>query len=435
MTAPHSGPRYYSSAQAKQSGTGRYSTGRSSVLTPASWLLVAVALVLIGVLTYYLTLTTRPEISSLNPTPNSLQNPGVVDLEAHVTSPRTIEEATFLVDGDEVPATLEQVEDGRWRIQYQQIFERGEREVLLRVTDSSGRTAEHAWSFEASGDLIEPRMILMSPPSDAIVAPGLNGVAIQTTTFGDIENVELAFDGEPVRTDIEEIDTGTEYSNQDDMPIFDWLVRATYRLEAGSTQVEATVTDEFGATASAEWTIRVSPSESLANAQYFDLTGEYITEPFLSYFEENDGSTTIGPPVGPAFAEEGGELRQYFRYARLELDSDGNVYRGLIGREVFGEPENPPDRAPGSGARQFDATGHYIVGTIRGFWEDNGGLGTFGYPLSQEFETDNGYAQYFERALIEVTVLGSYEIVDLSRLGEQLYAEYLAEANVSPDED
>ena len=405
------------------------------MLAPASWLLAAVALALIGVLTYYLTLTTRPEISEISPAPNSSQIPGLVSLEAYVNSQRSIDEAVFIIDGEEISPSLEQEEDSRWRIHHAQVFDRGEREIVLQVTDASGRTAEHTWSFDAGGNLIEPRLVLLSPPSDARLAPGPNGITIQSTTFADIDSVELTFDGEPVETEIEELDGGTEYTNQDDLPIFDWHIRATDRLSSGSILVEAEITDEFGATSATSWTIEVADDEVFANARFFEQTGEYAAEPFLSFWKEENGQTTIGAPVGPPFTDGNGEQMQYFRFARLELDEEGVIHRGLIGREVFGEPENPPDRAPGSNARLFDATGHYIIGTIREFWEDNGGLITFGYPLSQEFETDTGYAQYFERALIEVIVLGSHELVELAPLGERLYDSRILEEGSRPSDE
>ncbi len=383
-----------------------------------------------------MTLTTRPEISEISPDPNSSQPPGDVAIGATINSQRSIEEALLLIDDEEVIPELHDEGDSRWRIEHEQVFERGERAITLKVTDSSGRTTEHSWTFEAGGDLIDPRLALLSPPQDALLAPGDNGVVIQATTFADIDSVQITFDGEPINAEIEDMGTGTEYSNQDDLPIYDWQIRADSRLQGGGTQVDAEITDEFGATTTASWTLRIVWDEDDANARFFRDTGEYLVEPFLSYWEDNDGETTIGSPVAAPLADENGAQMQYFKFARLELDEDGDVHRGLIGREMFGEPENPPDRAPGSGARQFEATGHFIVGTIRDFWEDNGGLEVFGYPVSQEFETDNGYAQYFERALIEVSQFGSHEFVELAPLGERLYNSRTQESGQArPDDD
>ncbi|TVR70214.1 MAG: hypothetical protein EA415_13140 [Sphaerobacteraceae bacterium] len=392
----------------------------SRTFAPASWALVIIALLLIGVLTYYLTLTTRPEISSISPPPNSSQAPGLVSVEVMVNSQRGIDSATLTVDEETVSPSIEQIEDSTWRVAYEEVFERGDRELSLQVIDESGRAAEHTWNFASGGDLIQPRLSLSAPPSDVRVEPGPNGVVVRATTFADIDEATITFDGEPTNSQITQIEAATEYADEG-VPVYEWEIRAETRLESGDTEVGIEVIDEFGAVAERTWTMAVAVGSNTASARYFSQTHHYIAEPFLSFWDENDGETTIGPPVGPAFAEENGAQQQYFRYARLELNDEGDVQRGLIGREIFGDPENPPDRSPGSGAREFDATGHYIIGTIQDFWDDNGGLNTFGYPISQEFETDSGYAQYFERALIEVIVLGSYELVEIAPLGRQMY--------------
>lgn len=389
--------------------------------SPASWALVIIAIVLIGVLAYYLTLTTRPEISGISPAPNSTQAPGTVAVEVFVSSQRGIDSSTLQIDDEEITPQIEQIDDSTWRIHHDQVFDRGERQLALSVTDESGRTADHTWTFSSAGDLIQPRMVMSSPPADVRLEPGPNGVIIRATTFADIDEVNVSFNGESVNSQIEQIEIVTEYDNDELVPVYEWEIRAETRLDSGSIEAGIEIIDEFGATAERTWELAVSVGPNTANARYYQQTHQYIAEPFLTFWDENDGATTIGAPVGPAFAEENGAQQQYFRYARLELNDDGNVQRGLIGREIFGEPENPPDRSPGSGAREFEATGHYIVGTIQDFWDDNGELSTFGYPISQEFETETGYAQYFERALIEVIVLGSYELVELAPLGEQMY--------------
>ena len=63
--------------------------------------------------------------------------------------------------------------------------------------------------------------------------------------------------------------------------------------------------------------------------------------------------------------------------------------------------------APEQGAYYFPETGHNLGGTFADFWEANGGLAVFGYPLSEVFEErlEDGQVhavQYFERARFEV---------------------------------
>jgi hypothetical protein len=48
------------------------------------------------------------------------------------------------------------------------------------------------------------------------------------------------------------------------------------------------------------------------------------------------------------------------------------------------------------------ATGHYVRGVFRDFWDKNGGLANFGYPITDEYVYRSGRVfQYFERARFE----------------------------------
>ena len=69
--------------------------------------------------------------------------------------------------------------------------------------------------------------------------------------------------------------------------------------------------------------------------------------------------------------------------------------------------------------RYFQATGHYLRGAFRSFWERKGGLPIFGYPITEEYyrKADGRIVQYFERARFELTVQGNQAIIDLGRLG------------------
>lgn len=384
---------------------------------------MGVAIVLIGVLTYYLTLTTRPEISQISPQPNSEQAPGPVELVAVISSQDEIDSVEFTVDGESIRPSIEQSGQNQWTARHEQVFDRGWREIRLEATDSAGRSVEHSWGFEAGGDLIPPRLALVSPPADVSIEQGTNGVQLHVTTFADIGDVDVEIDGQPVRARVEEAEPTGEYSTRDGMTIHEWNVSAIADIVVGTAAISVEVADEHGAMARDEWQIEVQ-LEDEADARFFEETEQYVGEPFLSYWEENDGEEVIGAPVGPPLSTEDGDQHQYFQYARLELGEDGAVHRGLIGREIFGDPETPPNRPPGDGARLFDPTGHYIHGVIREFWEENGGLEVFGYPLSQEFETDDGLAQYFERALIQVIEQNGEQEVELAPLGEQLYEEY-----------
>jgi hypothetical protein len=76
---------------------------------------------------------------------------------------------------------------------------------------------------------------------------------------------------------------------------------------------------------------------------------------------------------------------------------------GQFGRILH--PADPPAaRLPG--AAYFDETGHNLGGRFLEYWQQNGGLAVFGFPLSEEFEEVLGdgktyRVQYFERARFE----------------------------------
>jgi glycosyl hydrolase family 99 len=69
-----------------------------------------------------------------------------------------------------------------------------------------------------------------------------------------------------------------------------------------------------------------------------------------------------------------------------------------------GQPAPAPAPAP-SNCRQFPETGHQVCGRILEYWEQNGGLPVFGYPItdqaSQQVEGKTFQAQLFERNRLE----------------------------------
>lgn len=75
----------------------------------------------------------------------------------------------------------------------------------------------------------------------------------------------------------------------------------------------------------------------------------------------------------------------------------------------------------------FPQTGHSLRNGFKAFWQANGGLAVFGYPISEEFsETTAGgqqlTVQYFERYRFEYhpELAGTGQTVQLSRLGADL---------------
>lgn len=79
--------------------------------------------------------------------------------------------------------------------------------------------------------------------------------------------------------------------------------------------------------------------------------------------------------------------------------------------------------APAQAATELayvSATGHYMRGAFRDFWDKNGGLANFGYPITEEYidpQNERIY-QYFERARFERAAPNA-TAVDLGLLGRQ----------------
>ena len=61
--------------------------------------------------------------------------------------------------------------------------------------------------------------------------------------------------------------------------------------------------------------------------------------------------------------------------------------------------ETPAEIPPGG--YYFPQTQHSMSGAFRQYWEENGGLARFGYPITRVFETGGVRVQYYERARFE----------------------------------
>lgn len=100
-----------------------------------------------------------------------------------------------------------------------------------------------------------------------------------------------------------------------------------------------------------------------------------------------------------------------------------------------------PAPAAAQGERCFSATGYCISGAIRRFWEENGGLAVFGYPLTplqpETIEGQTLQVQWFERNRLELRPERPWPAsVQLGRLGADHLAlqgrDWLAAPEVAP---
>ncbi len=156
----------------------------------------------------------------------------------------------------------------------------------------------------------------------------------------------------------------------------------------------------------------------------FAETGFCVRGRFLDYWTINGGLARNGYPLSEERREtldDGNEYTvQYFERVRLELHPENqppyDVLLGQFGRRVLSAayadrfiaddyrtataPVGPLD-----GAAYFPETGHNLSGRFLAYWEANGGLAQFGYPITEERNDTLGgvnyRTQYFERGRME----------------------------------
>ena len=158
---------------------------------------------------------------------------------------------------------------------------------------------------------------------------------------------------------------------------------------------------------------RAAAQESGPSTVYFPMTGHHVADPFLTTWRRLGGLETFGYPLTEAF-EEDGMLVQYFERERFELHPEqaGTEYEvqfALLGSWLAEGRTDPaftpfPSTTPQPGVPNstfYPETGHYLSNGFKRYWEQNGGLRIFGYPISEEFSENGLIVQYFERARFE----------------------------------
>lgn len=150
--------------------------------------------------------------------------------------------------------------------------------------------------------------------------------------------------------------------------------------------------------------------------RYFAETGHSIKFDIKAFYEANNGLAVFGYPLTEEFQDPASGLTvQYFEKARLELRPDlpadyyvtvSNVGTMLTeGRNhwAFGWQAGPLQE----GYYYFAESGHSVNPSFLSYWQNNGALRAFGYPISEEFYEINiadgqqYLVQYFEKARLE----------------------------------
>ena len=188
----------------------------------------------------------------------------------------------------------------------------------------------------------------------------------------------------------------------------------------------------------------LSSKPAASDRLYFLESGHTLGGAFRRFWEQNGGVARLGYPISEEAQEPNpldGVARtvQYFERAVLELHpeqkgSGDQVMLAAVGRWVTRERDfqrvspsaNTMDRW------YFAETGHSVKQAFLRYWQREGGVAVFGYPISEELpeiNTSDGKVytvQYFERARLEwhPTFAGTADEVQLGLIGKQALEMY-----------
>jgi hypothetical protein len=142
---------------------------------------------------------------------------------------------------------------------------------------------------------------------------------------------------------------------------------------------------------------------------YFEETGHYLGDDFLDFWREYGGIQTFGYPLTPEIQQDGLTV-QYFERHVLEHHPDNPEDHQVLLRRLGAEAREArdlhnheafQDSSEADSGEYFEATSQNLQHGFLDYWENNGGLRIFGYPISAEFEHDGTHVQFLERAIIE----------------------------------
>jgi len=138
-----------------------------------------------------------------------------------------------------------------------------------------------------------------------------------------------------------------------------------------------------------------------SESEYFAQTGHYVSGDFLRFYRSSDNPIVVfGYPLTEQFTSKDGKTVQYFHHARFEADPSGGVNLTPLGSGTY-SPERQLVLNHPFACRSYPETGHSVCFAFLEFFDENGGVEHFGYPISPFEFRNNQIVQYFENARFE----------------------------------
>jgi hypothetical protein len=178
----------------------------------------------------------------------------------------------------------------------------------------------------------------------------------------------------------------------------------------------------------------VAPRQAHANTP-FPQTGYSIWGPFEQYFYAHGGINQFGLPRTSTFPAGPGYDGQWFERALFTYDPtkpdpykvELNLLGTMVAAKRTGEAPFVATTAATSG-QFFAETGHNLSDKFLAYWQSNGGLPIYGYPISEPFMEQSKsdgkmyLVQYFERNRLEFhpELAGTKYEIQLGLLGSEL---------------
>lgn len=143
----------------------------------------------------------------------------------------------------------------------------------------------------------------------------------------------------------------------------------------------------------------------VSESKYFSETGHNVSGEFLSFYNQNPNAVYLyGYPITEQFTSRDGKNVQYFQRARFEYYADlpegQRVQLTQLGRETY-VSTGILNVGNSFACRTYTETGFAVCFAFLEFFDANGGVTNFGYPISGFEYHENKIVQYFEHTRLE----------------------------------